>query len=96
MAKEEKSTNNKTSNECESGKCDSCECKKGFCKPWGHHHKGKGGGACGGAVYGIGLIGAAIYFIQHADSFWMGVLGILKAIAWPALFVYKFLEFLKF
>lgn len=55
------------------------------------NHKGN----AGDAVYGLGLIGAAIYFIQHAASFWMGVLGLLKAIVWPAMVVYKLLEFLK-
>jgi hypothetical protein len=47
-----------------------------------------------GAVYGMGLIGAAIYFIMHATSFWMGVLGILKAIIWPLLLVYELLKHL--
>ncbi|HEY5982558.1 MAG TPA: hypothetical protein VIU38_03735 [Anaerolineales bacterium] len=47
------------------------------------------------AVYGLGLIGAAIYFIQQAPTFWLGVLGILKAIVWPAFVVYRLLEFLK-
>ena len=42
-----------------------------------------------GAVYGLGLIGAAIYFISHATSFWMGVLGFFKAIVWPAFIVYE-------
>jgi hypothetical protein len=46
-------------------------------------------GAPSGAIYGLGLIGAAIYFISHATSFWMGVLGFLKAIVWPALLVYE-------
>ncbi len=59
----------------------------------GHRHKGRG--AVGGGVYGLAFIGAAIYFIQHADTFWMGVLGFLKALVWPALLVYKLLEFLK-
>jgi len=45
------------------------------------------------AVYGFGFIGALIYFIQHATGFWMGVLGILKAIVWPAMLVYKALEY---
>ncbi|MCL4353922.1 hypothetical protein M1349_00430 [Patescibacteria group bacterium] len=54
------------------------------------------GGTGGNVVYGLGLIGAAVYFLQHADSFGAGVIGILKAIVWPALFVYKFLELLKF
>ncbi len=48
-----------------------------------------------GAVYGLGLIGAAVYFIQHATTFWAGVLGLLKALVWPAVLVYKLLGFLK-
>ena len=42
-----------------------------------------------GAVYGLGLIGAAIYFISTATSFWIGVLGFLKAIVWPVFLVYE-------
>jgi hypothetical protein len=44
------------------------------------------------AVYGLGLIGAAIYYISHATGFWMGALGILKAIVWPAFLVYEALQ----
>jgi hypothetical protein len=47
------------------------------------------GNASGGAVYGFGFIGAAIYFISHAATFWLGVLGFLKAIVWPAILVYE-------
>lgn len=47
------------------------------------------GSAPAGAVYVFGLIGAAVYFISHATSFWMGVLGFLKAIVWPAFLVYE-------
>ena len=47
------------------------------------------------AVYGLGFIGALIYFVQHATGFWDGALGVLKAIVWPAMLVYKLLEFLK-
>lgn len=49
-------------------------------------------GAGGGAVYGLGFIGAAIYYIQAATGFWMGVLGVLKAIVWPAFLVYELLR----
>ncbi len=42
-----------------------------------------------GAVYGLGLIGAAIYFIGQAGTFWAGVLGFLKAIVWPVFLVLK-------
>ncbi len=45
--------------------------------------------ASGGAVYGLGLIGAAVYYISNATGFWIGVLGFLKAIVWPAFFVYE-------
>ena len=48
----------------------------------------KGGGPSG-AVYGLGLIGAAIYFISHATNFGMGAVGFLKAIVWPAILVYE-------
>ena len=46
-----------------------------------------------GAIYGLGWLASVIYFIQHATSFWMGALGVLKALIWPLLLVYKALEF---
>ena len=46
------------------------------------------------AVYGLGFIGAAIYFISKSTSFWLGVVGFLKAIVWPAYLVYGLLKFL--
>ncbi|MGD2035144.1 MAG: hypothetical protein PVF73_08830 [Bacteroidales bacterium] len=49
-------------------------------------------GAPAGAVYGLGFIGAAIYYIVHATTFWMGVFGFLKAIVWPAFLVYEALK----
>ena len=47
------------------------------------------------AVYGLGLIGALVYYLQHATSFGMGILGILKAFVWPAFLVYGLLSHLK-
>jgi len=41
------------------------------------------------AVYGLGIIGAAVYYISHAIGFWMGVVGFLKALVWPAFLVYE-------
>ena len=49
---------------------------------------------CGGAVYGLGFIGAAIYYISTAAGFWLGVLGFLKALVWPAFLVYQTMKFL--
>lgn len=46
---------------------------------------------CGGCGYFLGFIGAAIYYISTATSFWVGVLGVLKAIVWPVFVVYKLL-----
>jgi hypothetical protein len=42
-----------------------------------------------GAIYGLGFLGAAVYFIAHATGFWMGVIGFLKALVWPAFLVYE-------
>jgi len=50
--------------------------------------------ASSGAVYGLGFIGAAIYFISTASGFWMGVLGFLKAIVWPAFMVYEAFKYM--
>lgn len=47
-----------------------------------------------GAIYGLGLIGAAIYYIGTATSFWLGALGLLKAFVWPVFLVYEVLKFI--
>lgn len=56
--------------------------------------RGRSGGGGGNAVYGLGLIGALVYYIREADGFWEGVVGVLKAIVWPAFVVYDLLKFL--
>ena len=43
----------------------------------------------GNAVYGLGLIGALVFFWQQADSFGQYLLAILKALVWPAFLVYE-------
>ena len=48
--------------------------------------------ASGGAVYGLGFVGALIYFIQAANGFWEVLLAFLQAAVWPAYVVYKLLE----
>jgi len=48
-----------------------------------------------GGIYGLAFVGAVVYFIQHSASFWGGVLGFLKALIWPAILMYKLLEYLK-
>ena len=49
----------------------------------------RGGG--GGAVYGLGLIGALVYYWQHAHGFWAHIWAIVEAILWPAFVVYHLL-----
>lgn len=63
------------------------EFKDGCCSRNTHCHSGN-------AVYGLGFLGAAIYFISGATGLWMGVLGFLKALVWPVFLVYGLLKFL--
>jgi hypothetical protein len=55
-----------------------CKCWKGSCRD-------------SGCFYGLGFLGAVIYYIQTATGFWAGVLGVLKAIVWPVFVVHKLL-----
>lgn len=58
--------------------------KEMYCKPNMQHHTSSG-------AYGLGFIGALVYYISTATGFWNGALGVLKAIIWPAMLVYKLL-----
>jgi len=66
---------------------------KNFCgkHKWRHHSKASGGGSM---VYCLGVIGAMIFFIGHATTFWAGVLGFFQALVWPAFLVYEALKVL--
>jgi len=55
------------------------------------HHTSNG---AGGAIYGLGMIGAWVYYIGQAATFWLGVLGFLKGIVWPAFMVYTLMQYL--
>ena len=65
--------------------------KWGECEKWRKHS----GGFMGGGFYFLTFIGAAVYYIQHSTSFWMGVLGFLQAIVWPAMLIYEVFTLLK-
>ncbi len=54
----------------------------------------KCGGSCGGAIYGLGFLGSLVYYISTATGFWIGVLGVLKAIVWPAFLVFELMKYL--
>lgn len=42
--------------------------------------------------YSLGFVGAAVYYVSTATDFWIGVLGILKAMVWPAFLVFAALQ----
>lgn len=62
-------------------------------KDCGHKHNGV---SRGDGVYGLGIIGAVVYYLPHAQNLQEGAIGIFKAIFWPAFLVYKLLEILNF
>jgi hypothetical protein len=51
-----------------------------------------GAAAGGGAIYGLGVFGAWVYFWQQADAFWEYVWAIVQGIFWPAFMVYELFE----
>lgn len=55
-----------------------------------------GSGACGGgAVYGMGVIGALFYYWESASTFWLFALGLFKSVFWPAFLVFEALKALQ-
>ena len=48
-----------------------------------------------GVIYGMAAIGAAVYYVRHAVTLSAGLIGILKAIFWPAVLIYKVLDLWK-
>jgi hypothetical protein len=40
-------------------------------------------------------VGAAVYFVQQSTGFWGAILGVLKALVWPAMLMYKVLQNLQ-
>jgi hypothetical protein len=52
-------------------------------------NNGSRAAASGGAIYGLGIFGAWVFFWQQADTFWEYVLAVLEGIVWPALLVYE-------
>ncbi|MCI1209836.1 MAG: hypothetical protein LKF96_10375 [Treponema sp.] len=56
--------------------------------------KNKSHNESGAAIYGLGFIGAAVYFIGHAASTGAGIAGFFKALVWPAFLVYELMKYL--
>lgn len=50
--------------------------------------------ANGGAVYGLGMIGALVYFLRAAETDRDRLLAFPMAMVWPAILVYRLFTFL--
>lgn len=61
--------------------CDECSCNRGT-------------DDISGFAYFLGVIGAMAYYVSTASSFWMGALGMLKALVWPAFLVFELMRML--
>lgn len=51
-------------------------------------------GGASDTVYGLGVIGAWVYYIGRASTFQEGLIGFFKGIFWPAYLVHDLLAFL--
>lgn len=75
------------------GKTTGVEAEVRVKKPWRRQRPPQGGPpAGGGAVYGLGMIGALVYFLGSAASGADYVLALPKAVFWPAILVYRLLK----
>jgi hypothetical protein len=70
------------------------QCPKNCCGWKGNMKKHMGCHGCGGALYGLGFLGALYYYLTTATSLLGGVLGVIKALLWPAFLVYGVLKYL--
>ena len=52
-------------------------------------------GGSSDSVYGLGFIGALVYYISRSKNLQEGVAGFFKAIVWPAILVYEVMKLLK-
>lgn len=44
-----------------------------------------------GFAYFLGVIGAAVFYIDEAETLIQGIVGFLQALVWPAFLVYELL-----
>lgn len=52
-------------------------------------------GVVSDSLYGLGFIGALVFYIQQATSLWTGLIGFGKALVWPAFLIYNVFVYLK-
>jgi hypothetical protein len=48
-----------------------------------------GAAAGGGAIYGLGIFGALVYYWQQADAFWEYLYAVFQGVFWPSYMVYE-------
>ena len=83
-----------TDGECECKNKDwqyECNDKEWKYKKWRH---GRRGGENWGAIYCLGMIGVAVYYVQQVHGFWPVILAVLKAFVWPAFLLYHVFQML--
>jgi hypothetical protein len=59
------------------------------------NRRNAGAAAGGGAIYGLGIFGALVYFWQQADTFWEYLLAVVQGLFWPAFMVYEVFKALR-
>jgi hypothetical protein len=79
------------SNENQHHRADGVE-RKGWVMSYGRN---AGTAAGGGAIYGLGIFGALVYFWQQADGFWEHLLSVVQGLFWPAFMVYEVFKALR-
>jgi len=45
--------------------------------------------------YFWGIFGAGLYYLMNATSIWSALVGMIKALVWPAVVVYNVFDMLK-
>jgi len=45
--------------------------------------RGSAAASGGGAIYGLGIFGALVFFWERADTFWEYVLAVVPGLFWP-------------
>ena len=73
------------------------ECCENFCKEkiTCKHNRCNNCNGGSGAIYGLGVVGALFYFLQNTATLGEVLIGIGKAIFWPAILMFKLLTYLQ-
>ena len=82
-------------NGCDCGEDCSCQCcESGLGHRGRWFRRGSGDNHAGNAVYGIGMVGAFVYYMQNAHTFGGVLYGLLKAVLWPGFLIFEVMKYL--